>query len=65
MNCARRPGGRWSAGNARLRVFAGTYRITARLPDGSTADTTLLLPAGSGERMVVLQPLKIVEKRDE
>ncbi|MEX0654673.1 MAG: hypothetical protein WD534_00810 [Phycisphaeraceae bacterium] len=42
-------------GNARARVFAGVYRITAVLEDGRTIDTTVHLPRQEDERIVVLQ----------
>ncbi len=42
-------------GNVRHRVFAGAYRISARLPDGSTIEVETLLPAGSKEKLIVLQ----------
>ena len=42
-------------GNVRHRVFAGAYRISAKLPDGSTIEVETLLPAGSKEKLIVLQ----------
>lgn len=44
-------------GNARVRVFAGKYNISAVLADGTTAETTAWLPANQPERIVVLQPI--------
>lgn len=44
-------------GNVRLRVFAGTYHITAELPDGSRAETEAFLSVDPSPRTVMLQPL--------
>jgi hypothetical protein len=47
-------------GNAKARVFAGTYKLTAALPgERSPAEITVYLPAGESERIVVLQPLAL------
>lgn len=43
-------------GNIQRRVFAGLHRVTATLPDGSTAATEVFLPAGGEEKLVILQP---------
>jgi hypothetical protein len=45
-------------GNARFRGFAGTYSLTATLPDGSAAELTTLIAAGDHEQIALLQPLK-------
>jgi endo-1,4-beta-xylanase len=47
-------------GNARARVFAGAYEITAALPGERTpASITVNLPPSEAERIVVLQPLDL------
>ena len=46
-----------SLGYARSRVFAGLYRVSAALPDGSVAESLVSLPLGSqGEKDAVIQP---------
>ena len=42
-------------GNARGRVFAGAYRITATLPNGETAEAEAWLPLADEEHTVVVQ----------
>lgn len=44
-------------GNVRQRVFAGHYKLTAVLPDGTIADAEVFLPANN-PRLVLLQPVK-------
>ena len=44
-------------GNAGFRVFAGTYRITAVLPDGSELEADVAVPKSDEERVVVMEPL--------
>ena len=44
-------------GNAEFRVFAGTYRITATLPDGATLSADVAVPKRDEERVVVMEPL--------
>lgn len=46
-----------SLGYARGRVFAGHYRVSATLSDGSVAESLVSLPLGAqGEKDVVIQP---------
>ena len=42
-------------GNISARVFAGTYRLTATLPDGRVCETEVHLPKADEPRRVVLQ----------
>lgn len=44
-------------GNVRQRVFAGAYRISASLPDGSAADVHVRISPGQS-RLVLMQPIK-------
>lgn len=44
-------------GNARARVFAGHYRVTASLPDGRRFSSEVLVPRSDDERVVVLEPV--------
>lgn len=44
-------------GNVTARVFAGSHRITATLPDGTDLTTRVHLPRHDDPRIVVLQPL--------
>ncbi len=44
-------------GNVRLRVFAGHYRVTATLRDGTVLQTEVLAPKADEERVVVLEPV--------
>jgi len=46
-------------GNARARVFAGTYHISANTGENEVAQTSVLAPMDSTERTVVIQPLMI------
>lgn len=46
-------------GNARGRVFAGAYRITATLPNGQLASTRVWLPMSKEERLVVVQANRV------
>lgn len=49
-------------GNARVRVFAGLYRVTASLPDGRRFSSEVLVPKSDNERVVVLEPVWSREK---
>src|SRR5690606_26554290 len=44
-------------GNVRMRVFAGTYRITATMPDGSRVVMRTNVPRADEPRLVVVQPI--------
>ena len=48
-------------GNVQRRVMAGTYHLTALLPGGATAETTVYLPVSLETRVVLLTAL--AEKR--
>jgi hypothetical protein len=45
-------------GNVYARVFAGTHRVTATLPDGRTLTTTVHVARGEQQRVIVLEPMR-------
>lgn len=47
-----------AAGNAYARLFHGTHRFTVSLPSGDTFKSEVRIPAGAGNRIVVLQALQ-------
>ena len=47
-----------AAGNLYTRLFHGTYRITATLPDGVTAEAEVRIDPAPARRIVAIQPLK-------
>ncbi|MCE9590253.1 MAG: endo-1,4-beta-xylanase [Planctomycetes bacterium] len=52
-------------GNARAKVFAGRYRITAMFGDGSASSVDVWLPVSGGERTVVIEPIKPDKPQDD
>ena len=43
-------------GNVKVRAFPGTYRATAKLPDGTVIETMFVLDKAEGERVLLLAP---------
>ncbi|MFW5682575.1 MAG: hypothetical protein ACOC1G_06170, partial [Phycisphaeraceae bacterium] len=47
-----------AAGNAHVRLFHGTHRVTATLPGGETVETEVRVEPGEGTKIVALQVLR-------